>query len=61
MSNALTQYIKLFEENRATICGHSVGKLNDVRDEALAALRDSRLPDRSCEGFEKTSIDEMFA
>lgn len=61
MSNALTQYITLFEENRATICGHSAGKLNDVRDEALAALRDSRLPDRSCEGFEKTSIDEMFA
>lgn len=61
MSNALTQYIKLFEENRATICSHSAGKLNAVRDEALAALSGSRLPDRSCEGFEKTSIDEMFA
>ena len=61
MSNALTQYIKLFEENRDTICSHSAGKLNAVRDEALGRLRDARLPDKNCEGFEKTSIEEMFA
>ncbi|MCM1355289.1 MAG: Fe-S cluster assembly protein SufD [Staphylococcus sp.] len=61
MSNALTQYIDIFEQNRETICANSAGKLNEVRDEALASLRDARLPDKSCEGFEKTSIDEMFA
>lgn len=61
MSNALTQYIDLFEQNRETICTNSAGKLNEVRDEALAGLRDTRLPDKSCEGYEKTSIDEMFA
>lgn len=61
MSNALTQYIELFEQNRATVCANSAGKLNAVRDEALGALRGARLPDKGCEGFEKTSIDEMFA
>ncbi len=61
MSNALTQYIGLFEQNRETVCGNSAGKLNTLRDEALAQLRDAHLPDKNCEGFEKTSIDEMFS
>ncbi|MDE5672580.1 MAG: Fe-S cluster assembly protein SufD, partial [Duncaniella sp.] len=61
MSNALTQYIGLFEQNRETVCAHSAGKLNALRDEAFAQLRDARLPDKNCEGFEKTSIDGMFA
>lgn len=61
MSNPLTQYIQLYEEHRDTINANSAGKLNAVRDEALAALRDSKLPDKSCEGFEKTSIADMFA
>lgn len=60
MSNALTQYIDLFEQNRETVCSHSAGKLNAMRDRALAALQGARLPDKSCEGFEKTSIEEMF-
>lgn len=61
MSNPLTQYIKLFEEHRATICAHSAGKLNAVREEAYSQLQGANLPDRSCEGFEKTSIADMFA
>lgn len=61
MNNPLTQYIQLYEEHRDTIRSHSVGKLNDVRDKALAALRGASLPDKSCEGFEKTSIADMFA
>lgn len=61
MSNALDQYIKLYEENRDIICSNSAGRLNAVREEALEALRGKSLPDKSCEGYEKTSIDEMFA
>lgn len=62
MSNSLTQYIDLFEQNRSTICENSAECLNNVRDEALAILRQgARLPDCSQEGFEKTSIEEMFA
>lgn len=61
MSNALDQYIKLYEENREVIRANSDGRLNDVREEALAQLRGKSLPDKSCEGYEKTSINDMFA
>ena len=61
MSNSLTQYINLFEENRELINSKSAGKLNAVREEALGELRDARLPDKNSEGFEKTSIEDMFA
>lgn len=60
MSNALTQYIELFEGNRELICSNSAAPLNAPREEALGLLRDSRLPDKHTEGFEKTSIEEMF-
>ena len=43
MSNALTQYIGLFEQNRETVCANSAGKLNTLRDEALAQLRDAHV------------------
>lgn len=59
--NALTQYINLFKENRAVIEAHAPGGLNARRDEALAALDGARFPERRDEGFEKTSINEMFA
>lgn len=59
--NSLTQYIELFDANRATIDAHAAGQMNRLRDRALDTLRDSRFPDRSDEGFEKTSINDMFA
>lgn len=61
MSNSLTQYISLFEENRDLICGNSAPALNAPRSEALDIVRSSRLPDKNTEGFEKTSIEDMFA
>lgn len=59
--NSLTQYIELFDANRDTINAHSAELMNRMRDRALDTLRDSRFPDRRDEGFEKTSINEMFA
>ncbi len=47
MSNSLTQYISLFEENRDLICGNSAPALNAPRSEALAIVKSSRLPTRA--------------
>ena len=60
--NALTQYIDLFRQNRAAIDAHSATVLNAARTAALALLEKvGRLPDRGDEGFEKTSVNDMFA
>ncbi len=59
--NSLTQYIELFDANRDTINAHAAEPMNRLRDRALDTLRDARFPDRSDEGFEKTSINDMFA
>ena len=60
--NALTQYIDLFRQNRAAIDAHSAPVLNAARTAALALLEKAgRLPDRGDEGFEKTSVNDMFA
>lgn len=60
--NALTQYIDLFRQNRAAIDAHSAPALNAARTAALALLEKvGRLPDRGDEGFEKTSVNDMFA
>ncbi len=60
--NALNQYTDLFEANRAVIEANSTEPLNALRPQALEALcLAGRLPDRSDEGFEKTSVNDMFA
>lgn len=60
--NALNQYIDLFEANRNTVEANSPGALNALREQALGALRVvGRLPDSGDEGFEKTSVNDMFA
>ncbi len=59
--NALTQYITLFENNRTTIESNSAPLMNRLRDESLEILHHSRLPNKSDEGFEKTSIEDMFS
>lgn len=60
-NNALTQYINLFNENRRVIDSHAPEGMNRMRDKALDALAEASFPTRSDEGFEKTSIEEMFA
>lgn len=61
MNGSLTQYIKLYERNAATVNGGSAPALNRPRPEALSALQGKSLPSKSDEGYEKTSIEEMFA
>lgn len=58
---AAGQYIDLFVENRAAIDGHSAGALNALRDDALAALRDTRLPRKGDEDYEATDLETFFA
>lgn len=59
--NALTQYIKLYEHNSATVDANSAPALNRLRSKALSALQGAKLPTRKTEGYEKTSVEEMFA
>ena len=60
--NALDQYIDLYEANAATVSAHSAGALNAARAGALELLkRVGRLPHKGEEGYEKTSVDDMFA
>lgn len=58
---SLNQYIKLYNENRDAINSHSAPVLNAMRQTALEALADKHLPLKGEEGFEKISIDEMYA
>jgi Fe-S cluster assembly protein SufD len=59
--NSLTQYITLYEENRAMINAKSPEALNAHRDEALSLVKTSRLPRRGDEGFEMTDLESMFS
>lgn len=59
--NALTQYIELFDSNRAMVEEGSSAAMNRLREAARTALSEAHLPQRGDEGFEKTSINDMFA
>lgn len=60
--NALNQYTELFHANRATVEANSPAVLNALRTQACEALEVAgRLPDSGDEGFEKTSVNDMFA
>lgn len=60
--NALDQYIELFESQRATIERNAPVALNRPRQAALDALKAAgRLPERGDEGFDKISLNDMFA
>ena len=62
MDNSLLQYLELFDASRATIDANAPEALNAHRDEAADALRRTgRLPRRGDEGFEKISLEDMFA
>lgn len=60
-TNSLDQYIDLFDANRELIEQVSPRVLNRLRDEAYNLLRSARLPERGDEGYEKTSVNQMFA
>ena len=60
-NNALSQYIDLYEQNAREVDAHSAPALNSLRGAALNALKGARLPDCRTEGYEKTSIEDMFA
>lgn len=61
--NSITQYIDLYRDNRELIDRGSAPVINAQRPEALRALEhdDARLPERGDEGYEKTSVNDMFA
>lgn len=58
---ALKQYLDLYQSSREALDSHSAPVLNDLRQRAFTALQGCELPDKTREGFAKTSIDEMFA
>lgn len=60
---ALQQYIDLYLANRETIDTHSGGVMNSRRAEAFAVLGegDLALEEKGDEGYEKTSVVELFA
>lgn len=59
---ALDQYIRLMRENRQALDANAFPAVNARRNRAAEALElAGRLPVRSDEGYEKTSIEEMFA
>lgn len=59
--SALSQYIELFDSHRDTINSKSAQVMNDCRAAARQALEGKQLPTKGSEGYEKTSIDEMFS
>ena len=61
MENALNQYIELYKENVELINENSAPALNTLRSDALNALDGAHLPTKRTEGYEKTSIEDMFA
>ncbi len=59
--SSIDQYINLYRDNAAVINSKSAPLLNSLRQQALASLEGKRLPDTHDEGFEKTSVEKMFA
>ena len=59
---SLKQYTDLFRQKRVALDANAPEALNAGRDRAMAFLEAAgRLPERSDEGYEKTSVEEMFA
>lgn len=59
--NSLNQYIDLYLRNSAAFQTHSPEVLDRLRASALESLRDKSLPQKGDEGYEKTSLNDMFA
>lgn len=59
--NALSQYLKLYEDYRESICAHSPSLLNDLRQQAFEYLSTARLPEKGDEKCPAVSVNDMFA
>lgn len=59
--DSLKQYIELYRLNREMVNRGSAKAMNRLRDEAYEILTRSRLPRRGDEGYERTSVEDMFA
>lgn len=58
---SINQYVNLYRENLQAINSHSADVLNRMRDIAYRSIGEKQLPCKGIEGFEKTSIEDMFA
>ncbi len=58
--NALTQYIEIYEEHSALINSHSAPVMNDRREAACAALKDTVLPKKGSENYEHTDLEAIL-
>ena len=59
--SAIKQYTDLYDEMRDAVRASAGEPMNRLRDAARVALEGACLPTKRTEGFEKTSIEEMFA
>lgn len=59
--SALDQYTALYAGARADFDTHSAGALNAMRPAAFDALRGVSLPTRHTEGYERTSLEDMYS
>lgn len=59
-TTALTQYLSLYESARGLLAASSPSYA-DIRDRAYKLLSHARLPRKGDEGYEKTSIEDIFA
>lgn len=60
--NVLTQYLKLYTDNRSLIEASCAAPLNNLREPALKALKDfGTMPARGSEGYAKVAPAELFA
>ena len=61
MNNSLDQYTDLYLRNADAFAAGSPDALNRLRPDALDELRLRTLPEKGDEGYEKTSLNDMFA
>lgn len=59
--SALTQYIELFKDHRSLIDSGSAPAVNALRDEALAALERTGLPEAGSENYELTDLEKTLS
>ncbi len=59
--DSLRQYLELYDAERRTIENGAPELLNIPRGAARALLENRQLPDRRTEGYERTSVNDMFA
>ncbi len=59
--SSITQYIDIYREYAKAVDENSAPVLNELRPAAFKALEGKILPSRGDEGYEKTSLEDMFA